>query len=221
MIFRFCLFFLIHLSLLTATEIKAVAFDFGGVIGNDDHALIDHFIATSLDVPDSEVEKILAKRNSYIGEGGTEADFFSEFVKEKGTQLPLDWYKQYQEVSEKAMKIDPKMVEIVKALHKMGYTTAMLSNVTAAHAEILREMGIYEFFRPLLLSYKMGVEKPNPVAFQMLLHALALSPEQVIFVDNEERNVAAAKKLGIDAILFTTADNLLEELKKRHIVVNQ
>ena len=68
---------------------------------------------------------------------------------------------------------------------------------------------------PVLLSYEIGVKKPNPEAFKILLQKLQLSASFVIFIDDRIENVEAAKNQGIDAILFVNPSQLKDELEKR------
>jgi putative hydrolase of the HAD superfamily len=75
-------------------------------------------------------------------------------------------------------------------------------------------------FHPVLLSFEIGVKKPNLKSYQILLDQLKISPQQLLFIDNKEENVKAAKSLGIDAITFINAKQLAEELKKRGIILS-
>lgn len=104
---------------------------------------------------------------------------------------------------------------MVKILQRRGYRTAMLSDVTQYQAEIIRKMGYYDLFSPLLLSYEIGVKKPNPEAFRILLKTLNLPASSVLFIDDRTENVEAAKKEGIDSIQFTSPLQLQKDLEKR------
>ena len=54
--------------------------------------------------------------------------------------------------------------------------------------------------------------KPDPRLFQVLLDRYGLRAEECTFVDDNPDNVAAACKLGMCGIVFTSADNLRKEL---------
>ena len=53
--------------------------------------------------------------------------------------------------------------------------------------------------------------------FKILLDKLEADPETVLFVDNQERNIDAARSLGIDGIVFKDKNQFVQELKKRGI----
>ena len=129
--------------------------------------------------------------------------------------LPSDWFDQFGAVIKGSITEIPETVVIIKELQSQGYQTAMLSDVTEYQAKIIRKMGYYDLFNPVLLSYEIGVEKPNPEAFKILLRRLNLSASFVIFIDDKIENVEAARKLGIDAIQFINPNQLQKELEGR------
>ncbi len=51
-------------------------------------------------------------------------------------------------------------------------------------------------------SYQMGVAKPDPRFFQIILDELGCDPRATLFVDDVGENVAAAQTLGIRGVLF-------------------
>ena len=98
----------------------------------------------------------------------------------------------------------------MKALQIHGYQTAMHSDATQYQAEIIRKMGYYDLFTPVVLSCEIGVKKPNPEAFQILLKKLKQPASSVLFIDDRIENVEAAKIQGIDAIHFINPKQLKE-----------
>ena len=45
--------------------------------------------------------------------------------------------------------------------------------------------------------------KPEPEIYQHLFQAYDLKPEECFFIDDLERNIKAAKAVGMDGIIFT------------------
>jgi 2-haloacid dehalogenase len=54
--------------------------------------------------------------------------------------------------------------------------------------------------------------KPDPRIFQILLERNGIAPESAVFIDDVERNAAAATRLGIHGIHFRSPDQLRAEL---------
>ena len=63
-------------------------------------------------------------------------------------------------------------------------------------------------FDRVLASCHLGVRKPEPAFFTRLLDELALPPGEVLFVDDREENVVAARAVGLASHRFRGAAEL-------------
>lgn len=61
--------------------------------------------------------------------------------------------------------------------------------------------------------------KPFPKFYQVLLDRYHVKPEEALFIDDNERNIKAARELGIDSILFKNPAQLVEDLAARGIIL--
>jgi HAD superfamily hydrolase (TIGR01549 family) len=105
--------------------------------------------------------------------------------------------------------------ELVIGLKKLGYKTAILSVHGKEWIDYLeKKFNFHELFDVVSFSYDEGISKPNPSAFQNILKKLNAKPEECIFIDDNPRNVEAAKALRIESILFTNATELQIGLEK-------
>jgi len=64
----------------------------------------------------------------------------------------------------------------------------------------------------------VGICKPDPAIFALLIERLSMPSEQVLFVDDREDNLAAARELGIRGHLFHSAAALREDLLRHGIL---
>lgn len=62
-------------------------------------------------------------------------------------------------------------------------------------------------------SYDLGVRKPDPAFFERLIDAESVAPQDVLFVDDRERNVEAAREVGLRAVRFTDEASLRADLR--------
>lgn len=62
---------------------------------------------------------------------------------------------------------------------------------------------------------RSGLEKPDPKIYEYLLEKVRLPAQDIVFIDDLPKNVEAAKRMGIDAILFVSQAQLQEELEAR------
>jgi len=61
---------------------------------------------------------------------------------------------------------------------------------------------IQPYFDSLLTSNDVGYRKPHPSGYKMLLDELTVSPDELLFVGDEEKDVAGAGRLGIRSVLI-------------------
>ncbi|MCW2918096.1 MAG: HAD-superfamily hydrolase, subfamily variant 3 [Actinomycetia bacterium] len=109
---------------------------------------------------------------------------------------------------------DGRMVTLVTELAEQGRTLGLLSNIIedlvprfeARHDDWLRH------FASLTYSCRIGVAKPDPRAFEICAERLGVRPADVVFFDDNEHNVAAARKVGMTAELFVSPTQVRELL---------
>lgn len=102
----------------------------------------------------------------------------------------------------------------VKELKAKGYGVYYLSNYgLKTRVETAEDL----IFMPLMdggiMSYEVKLVKPSLEIYQLLLEQYQLKAEECVFLDDTLRNVEAAKKVGMEAIHFTTKEAAIEQLK--------
>ena len=114
----------------------------------------------------------------------------------------------------------PGTAGILRALHDRGVRLVALTNWSAEtihHGpEVFPE--VFDLFDDLVVSGAEGVAKPDREIFEILSRRLAQPIGGVFYVDDSPRNVEAARAAGMDAVHFTDAAALLEELKRRGLL---
>ena len=107
------------------------------------------------------------------------------------------------------------MVEILAELRDRGTPLYGLTNWSAETYPPARErFAFLSWFRGILVSGEVGVIKPDPRIFELLIERFAINPENAVYIDDVEANVAAAQSFGIHAIQFTTPARLRRELTR-------
>jgi len=99
-------------------------------------------------------------------------------------------------------------------LKKQGYKIAILSDQWHLSKKALMPEKYIKKFDEVVVSCDVGVRKPNPKIYKMILKKLKLKPENCIFIDNQRWNLIPAKKLGMKTILFKNNKKLIEKLTK-------
>jgi 2-haloacid dehalogenase len=105
-------------------------------------------------------------------------------------------------------------VEILGTLKAAGVPCYALTNMETWTYPARRER--YPFltwFDGTLVSAFEGVAKPDPRVFQLLLERFGLDPPSTLFIDDSQKNVEAARSVGLHAIEFESPEDLRRRLE--------
>ncbi len=115
------------------------------------------------------------------------------------------------------VKINPEMVALIESL-KGRYKTALLSNAMNPFLrQVMAQQDLERLFDVMVISAEVGLTKPHPPIYQRLLAELDLPAAECFFLDDNPANVAAAQAVGLEAVLFTSVEQLKADLASRCI----
>lgn len=212
------IFLMLATATLSATP-QAIVFDFGGVMtGEPNREVVIQFLCESFQLSLTEFEKANQEKRQAVKLGKTDEQFWLEFADKRGIILPDHWTQRFKLVMKEAIGINPEMYALVDQLREKQIPIALLSNIDERLSKLVREFGLYEPFNPCLLSCEIGAEKPDPKAYEILLEQLDLPSRDIVFIDDKLENVEEAKKMGLDAVLFKSSDQIRQELKRRGLL---
>ena len=98
-------------------------------------------------------------------------------------------------------------------LKRRGILTAILSNMGHDVLENMkREFDWLSRFDVLAWSFQLHMVKPNPAIYRHVLGELGTRPEETLFLDDRLINIQAAQALGFQAIQFSSAAKLRDDL---------
>ncbi|MFB0950759.1 MAG: HAD-IA family hydrolase, partial [Halioglobus sp.] len=119
--------------------------------------------------------------------------------------LQIDIYELFARMAGNNAGADQRkpLVERVRSLRQEGYTTGIITNNVKEFGDGWRSLiPVDEVFDFVVDSSSVGIRKPDPRIFQLALEQLGdISPGQVVFLDDYQANVDAARDLGLQAIL--------------------
>ena len=96
--------------------------------------------------------------------------------------------------------------ELIADLKQAGYRLYVLSNMSREFIDFLREQEVYANFDGDVVSCEVGVVKPMPEIYDVLLERFSLEPSETIFIDDRRENIDAAEAKGISAFHFDRND---------------
>jgi putative hydrolase of the HAD superfamily len=93
------------------------------------------------------------------------------------------------------------------------YRTAILSNGAAGGArQEQARYGLAEMADLLVYSYQEGIEKPDHRIYRRTCQRLGVRPQEVVFLDDVQANVVAARQVGMHAVRFQDTTQAITEV---------
>lgn len=114
------------------------------------------------------------------------------------------------------LKLDTKLVEIIKKLRDKGYKTILLSNANASFFKRKIYTTYPEFkdlFDNIIISSDIKMVKPDPDIYLHTLSKINSKPEESLFIDDSKTNVDGAINVGINGYLYTDSNLFAEYIK--------
>ena len=96
--------------------------------------------------------------------------------------------------------------KLIDELKAAGYKLYVLSNMSREFIDFLRKQKVYENFDGDVVSCEVGIVKPMPEIYDLLLKRCDLDPAETIFIDDRKENVDAAAAKGIATFHFDRND---------------
>lgn len=200
--------------------IKTITFDFGGVLYDyhEEKLLEELFTRSTGDLNDF---KTLAEgsdldRQHFRGE--LEANELLEVLETRiGLKMTEDELAQVYVDS-----VEPKeeMFNLVLEL-KDKYNLQLYSDTPKIlYERVIAEMPIFDLFSAVTLSFRIGKLKDSPEGHREVIEKAGHSPEEIVFIDDQEDYVKQANKLGINGIKFTNIRELVKELASFGVKLN-
>jgi len=202
-------------------KIKAIIFDVGGVLALGSNSLWDkqkivpsgvHIdIAKKLKIPLDKYMDTIDTNYAFAIEGKISLEkvlqIFSKNLKISEKKLKQFYIWVYR----KHFKQNKQLFKQAFKLKKLNYKIAVLSDQWILSKEALMSRRFYKKFNPVIISCDVGMRKPDPKIYKLVLEKLKLKSSEVLFIDNQIWNIKTAKKIGMKTILFKDNKQLFED----------
>lgn len=116
------------------------------------------------------------------------------------------------------LTLDEDIYEACRILHEHGIKTALLSNDVGSWNDYLREkFALNALFDAIVVSGDVGMRKPMPQIYALMLERLAFEARECIFIDDQMRNLNAAREAGLNTLHYHEdgeCQNLIEAVRR-------
>lgn len=201
--------------------LRAIAFDYGNTLapfGHDEIAACDEALERTLSTHYGSVDRArlreIRNRNRMAPYAGDPPAWIENDVQQITIDLVRELYGRAPTELELASLLAARFDVFVEVVHpapgaadllarlKGGFRLGLLSNYPDGHAirMSLRKTGLDAFFDAVVVSADIGLVKPHPRPFELLLGELGTEPEETLFVgDNWLADIQGAKRSGLRA----------------------
>ena len=95
------------------------------------------------------------------------------------------------------------VTELLTEAKRKNISVWCLSNDVGRWSEKIRSnLGVEEFLQGSVISGDVGIRKPDKGIYETLIQSSGYKIEEILFIDDREKNVNAARDLGIETIMF-------------------
>jgi putative hydrolase of the HAD superfamily len=197
--------------------IKAVMFDFGGVISSSPFEAFAHFEAEH-GLPSGFIRTVNATNSDVnawarLERGEVDVETFGALWSTEARALghEVDGRLVLERLGG---EIRPQMVTAIRVCRTAYKTACLTNNFVRAEAILSEEVAsVYALFDAVLESRVLGVRKPDPRFYELACKAVGVRPEESVFLDDLGVNLKPARALGMHTIKVTDPDRALNELE--------
>lgn len=203
--------------------VGAVISDFGGVLTSPLVGAFEAFEQES-GVPLAELGRAMGALSERLGENPlfaletgrlTESEFLSrlgdQLTQQLGRPVSLDGFGERYFAN---LTPNEAMIDYMRSLRDRGYKLAICTNNVREWGARWRAMlPVDEIFDVVVDSAFVGTRKPEPRIYEVTLDRLGVPPAAAVLVDDIDVNCAAARELGIRAVLFRDSEQAIAELE--------
>jgi HAD superfamily hydrolase (TIGR01509 family) len=203
---------------MSSQPVQAIIFDFFGVLVEYDQTILNRRLAPFCPDPEAALAAMgnLGAEHDVNTGKATIADVHQRVVAQFGLDMPLEDFERAWSTSYSWPM--PGMDELLTELSQR-YRLVLLSNIDSYYWN-----NVYPDYEPLrqfhrvLLSFELGLAKPDPETFVLAAKAAECDMSACLFIDDRLHNTDAAAALGMQTHTFTNTEAFRAELTKRGLL---
>lgn len=137
---------------------------------------------------------------------------YDEYIDLVGELIEMET-DELRQLAEQSHVRNEGLFEFIRGVDRHQHLTGLLSNIGDTTMDQLIPVSEREqLFDQALLSYEVGIIKPDPRLFQMMAERLGCQPQECVMIDDIERNCAGARSVGMQAIQHIDNQTTLQTL---------
>lgn len=194
--------------------IKAILFDADGVLLNGEK--FDQVLVKEKGLTKEATREFFKGpfQDAIVGEKNLH-DILPPYLAKWNWRGDVNSFLQYWFESEH--KIDEALVAYIQQLRAKNIACYVATNQEKNRIEyMLKNMGFAGSFDGVFASSHIGHKKPTIKFYETVVASLKLKKDQILFWDDTEKNIDAAKHFGLHAHVYTTLENFMEVMQSEY-----
>ncbi|KPK36355.1 MAG: hypothetical protein AMK70_02550 [Nitrospira bacterium SG8_35_1] len=195
-------------------NIRAVIFDFGGVIAEEGFQQGLYAIAEKFGLDRKRFFQLANEavyNSGYVSGKGSEKDYWNEVREHSGIMAPDDELRQ--EILSRFIPRD-WMLETIRSMREQGVITAILSDQSDWLDQLNDQYQFFQYFHAVFNSFHLGKTKRDPSIFADILQTLEIPAGEALFVDDNIGHIDRAAAAGLQTHHFEGRDGFIKKLKE-------
>lgn len=195
-------------------NIRAVFFDFGGVIQRTEYQAPRQHLAERFGMDYDDIDRIVfasdSAQRASVGEIEEEAHWQNVLKRVKGSEADVSVIKNEFFGGD---VIDLDLVNFIRSL-RGKFHTGLISNAWSGLRSVLEKEKLIDVFDTVIISAEVGMTKPEPGIFRLALEQAKVKAEEAVFVDDVQVNIDGCQEVGMRGVLFDDPHKAMERLKE-------
>lgn len=174
---------------------KVFLFDIGRVLLDFDfESSLSRLIPSNIKYPEKRIKHVLSKKD-ILEAGLITPEYFAQWaLAVLNSDVTIE---QFYQVWQQIFTVNEPMWQCIWKLTCDSHRLILISNINAIHCPwIFTTYPDFTYFEAAILSFNIGMLKPQPEIFQYAIDTYKLPIESVTYVDDTLQNITMGKKFG-------------------------
>jgi len=194
--------------------IKAIIFDWGGVLIDETLGKMDKYCADVLGVRVEDYNVARQKGFDDFARGDiTEDELWRVVCDVLNIDMP-NIESLWGDAVEEVFNEKVEMFELIKKLKGQGYKIGFLSNTEMPAVEYWHNNDYERYFDEAVFSCVEHMAKPEKEIYELICERLNVTPKEAIFIDDKKEFIDGAVNAGLQGLVFENVWQIQNDLKQ-------
>lgn len=122
---------------------------------------------------------------------------------------------EIQHITESSHIRNEELFSYIREIDRTKYRVGVLSNIgDTIINQLFTEQELDELFDATVLSYQVGMVKPDPAIYRLMAERLDATEDECVMIDDGEMNCEGAEHVGMSSVHYTNNAETLAKLEE-------